>query len=149
MFNRWIEDRLVDVCDESGVGMIAFCPLYQGLLTNKYLDGIPDDSRASQAPGLIRPEELSDGVLDVVRSLDAIAQKRGQSLAQMAIAWILRLPEVTSVLCGASRPEQITENCQALQNREFSIEELAEIDRLTHSASLPSSLWAKDDEAVT
>ncbi len=149
MFNRWIEDRLVDVCDEMGVGMIAFCPLYQGLLTSKYLQGIPADSRAVQAPGLIRTEELADDVLEIVRALNAMAQKRGQSLAQMAIAWILRLSEVTSVLCGASRPEQITENCQALQNPDFSIEELAEIDRLTHSANLPSSLWARDDAAVS
>ena len=141
MFNRWIEDRLTDACGETGVGIIAFCPLFQGLLTNKYLNGVPKDSRAEHSPGLLRPDELIDGVLDVVKSLHELALARGQSLAQMAIAWILRLPEVTSVLCGASRPEQIVENCKSLQNREFSQEELKEIDRLTKSVRLPPSHW--------
>lgn len=145
LFNRWIEDRLVAACEQHGVGIIAFCPLYQGLLTNKYLSGVPSGSRADTAPGLIRPQELTHEVLNVVRSLDEIAQQRGQSLAQMAIAWILRLPEVTSVLCGASRPEQIKENCRALENLEFSDDEIARIDALTSSVSLPSSLWAKDE----
>ena len=145
MFNRWIESRLVGACKEHGVGMIAFCPLYQGLLTNKYLGEVPKDSRAASSPNLLRPAELSDAVLDVVRELNGIAEKRGQTLAQMAIAWILRLPQVTSVLAGASRPSQILENCKALDNREFSNEELAEIDRLTESVKLPPSLWAKED----
>jgi L-glyceraldehyde 3-phosphate reductase len=125
--------------------MIAFCPLYQGLLTNKYLSNIPSGSRADASPGTLRPEELTDEVLDIVRSLNSIAEKRGQSLAQMAIAWILRLPQVTSVLIGASRPQQIVENCRALENCEFSTDELKEIDALTQSAKLPQSLWAKDE----
>lgn len=146
LFNRWIEDRLNDACEELGVGMIAFCPLYQGLLTDKYLSEIPTGSRAANSPGTLRPAELTEEVLDVVRSLNSIAEKRGQSLAQMAIAWILRLPQVTSVLCGASRPEQILENCKALKNLDFSSEELAEIDRLTQLVKLPSSLWSKEND---
>ena len=132
---------MTGACSETGVGIIAFCPLYQGLLTDKYLKEIPKGSRAEHSPGLLRPDELIDDVLGVVKSLNEIALARGQSLAQMAIAWILRLPEVTSVLCGASRPEQIVENCKSLQNREFSKDELKEIDRLTKSVRLPPSHW--------
>lgn len=145
MFNRWIEDRLLGTCKELGLGMIAFCPLYQGLLTGKYLGDVPADSRAANSPGTLRPAELTEEVLAVVRALNSIAENRGQSLAQMAIAWVLRLPQVASVLCGASRPEQILENCKALENRDFSKDELAEIDRLTQSVKLPPSLWAKDE----
>lgn len=144
LFNRWIENRLVPACEQHGVGIIAFCPLYQGLLTDKYLTEIPEGSRAVHSPGTLRSEELTRDVLDVVGSLNSIAEKRGQSLAQMAIAWILRLSQVTSVLCGASRSEQILENCCALKNLEFSTEELAEIDRLTQSVKLPASLWSKE-----
>ena len=144
MFNRWIEQRLIATCKDLGVGVIAFCPLYQGLLTSKYLKEIPAGSRADVSPGTLRPDELTDEVLNIVRELDSMAQSRGQTLAQMAIAWILRLPSVTSVLCGASRPEQIIENCKSLENREFSADELKEIDRLTQSVKLPSSLWADD-----
>lgn len=146
LFNRWIENRLVAACQESGVGMIAFCPLYQGLLTNKYLIETPAGSRADRCPGLLRPAELSNDVLDVVRGLNAIAEKRGQSLAQMAIAWILRLPQITSVLCGASSPAQIIENAKALDHRDFSKDEQAEIDRLTQSVKLPPSHWARDED---
>ena len=145
MFNRWIEDRLLATCKATGVGMITFCPLYQGLLTNKYLGEVPSGSRADHSPEFLRPAELTDEVLDVVRRLNEIASDRGQSLAQMAISWILRLPEVTSVLCGASRPEQIKENCKALEKLDFAEDELAEIDRLTKSVKLPPSLWAGDD----
>lgn len=144
MFNRWIEQRLIATCKDLGVGVIAFCPLYQGLLTSKYLKEIPAGSRADVSPGTLRPDELTDEVLNIVRELNSMAQSRGQTLAQMAIAWILRLPSVTSVLCGASRPEQIIENCKSLENREFSADELKEIDRLTQSVKLPSSLWADD-----
>lgn len=148
MFNRWIEDRLVPACKTMGVGMIAFCPLYQGLLTNKYLNAdVPPGSRADHSPQFLRPAELTDEVLGVVKSLNQIAEARGQTLAQMAIAWILRLPQVTSVLCGASRPSQIVENCKSLENREFSKDELEEIDRLTNSVKLPESLWAADGKA--
>ena len=147
MFNRWIEDRLAPACKTLGVGMIAFCPLYQGLLTNKYLNEIPAGSRADHSPELLRPAELSDDVLDIVRDLNKIAEARGQTLAQMAIAWILRLPQITSVLCGASRPSQIIENCKSLENRDFSKEELQEIDRLTKLATLPESHWAGDGKS--
>ena len=128
------------------MGMIAFCPLYQGLLTDKYLSEIPDGSRAVNSPGTLRPEELRDEVLEVVSGLNTVALNRGQSLAQMALAWILRLPQITSVLCGASRPEQILENCAALENLHFSDEEIREIDDLTNTVELPASLWAKEND---
>ena len=144
MFNRWIEDRLISACEDMGLGLIAFCPLYQGLLTNKYLNHIPEGSRADRSPGTLRPEELTEDVLGIVRSLNSIAEARGQTLAQMAIAWLLRLPHVTSVLCGASRARQIKENCKALEKRAFSAEEIAEIDRLTKSVKLPPSLWSTE-----
>lgn len=146
LFNRWIEDRLTGACEEKGVGMIAFCPLYQGLLTDKYLSEIPKGSRAANSPSTLRPDELSIEVLEVVSSLNTLALNRGQTLAQMAVAWILRLPQITSVLCGASRPEQILENCAALENLHFSDEEIEELDRLTKEIELPASLWAKEND---
>jgi L-glyceraldehyde 3-phosphate reductase len=145
MFNRWIEDQLLTTCEEKGLGMIAFCPLYQGLLTTKYLQQIPEGSRAETCPQFLRPDDLSEEILKIVRQLNDIAAARDQTLAQMAIAWILRLPQATSVLCGASRPEQIRENCQAVRNSEFSESELRQIDDLTLNLKMPSSLWAKDD----
>ena len=146
MFNRWIEKSLIDVCEQAGTGIIAFCPLYQGLLTNKYLGEIPTESRAATSPQLLREAELGSKVLKVVGKLNEIAETRGQTLAQMAIAWILRLPQVTSVLCGASRVEQIKENCQALQNKEFTEDELRQIARLLNQVHtfLPPSLWDRD-----
>ena len=144
MFNRWIENRLLPSCQAAGMGIIAFCPLYQGLLTNKYLEQIPQDSRANYASQFLRPEDLSETTLTVVRGLADIADNRSQTLAQMAIAWILRLKEVTSVLCGASRPEQIIENCNALQNNTFSSEEITNIDSLLNQLELPDSLWARE-----
>ena len=144
MLNRWIEDRLANVCDDLGMGMIAFCPLYQGLLTDKYLQEVPKGSRADHSPHCLRPDDLNEETLDRVRKLDAIAKSRGQTLPQMAIAWILRLPQITSVLCGASRPEQLVENCKALENLEFSDEELNQIDGALAPIKLPRSLWAKD-----
>jgi L-glyceraldehyde 3-phosphate reductase len=144
MFNRWVEHRLINVCEELGVGMIAFCPLYQGLLTNKYLDQIPAGSRADHSPDCLRPDELTDEVIEVVRQLNALAAERGQSLAQMAIAWILRKSEITSVLCGASRPEQIVENCQSLKRLDFSREELSAIEELLAKSNVPQSLWPDD-----
>ena len=127
------------------MGIIAFCPLYQGLLTNKYLAQVPEDSRANYASQFLRPEDLSESTLQVVRALADIAANRSQTLAQMAIAWILRLEEVTSVLCGASRPEQIVENCQALQTTDFSADEISSIDALLGQVELPSSLWAREN----
>ena len=145
LFNRWIERSLTGVCKNSGMGMIAFCPLYQGLLTGKYLQEVPTGSRADVAPQFLRETELSPDNLKVIAKLNEIAKSRGQTLAQMAISWILRLPEVTSVLCGASRPEQIVENCKAIQNTEFDTDQLRQIVGLVSSADLPPSLWPRDE----
>jgi L-glyceraldehyde 3-phosphate reductase len=135
LLNRWIENDLLPHTDKHGCGVIAFCPLAQGLLTSKYLNGIPPDSRAAlwwDERG--RQNRVTEQVLDKVRSLSAIAQARGQSLAQMALAWILRDPRVTSALIGASKVSQIEENVQALSNLNFSKEELEKIDKLTGPA---------------
>jgi L-glyceraldehyde 3-phosphate reductase len=128
MFNRWIEPDLLPIVERFGMGVIAFCPLAQGLLTSKYLKGIPKDSRASTEKGFLRPEHITEAAVAKVKKLNDLAQKRGQSLAQMALAWTLRSPAVTTALIGASRPEQITENVAALNNPSFAKEELAEID---------------------
>ena len=146
MFNRWVEKRLTSLCQEIGAGIIAFCPLYQGLLTDKYLDGIPKQSRANMAPEFLRSEDMLPGTINVVRELNELAKSRGQTLAQMAIAWILRLPEITSVVCGASRSKQIVDNCAAMKNKEFSRDELSKIDQLVTQAELPSSLWYRETE---
>ena len=141
MLNRTIEGGLIETCEELGIGMIAFCPLFQGLLTNKYLDEIPTELHTKRRAGLLRPDEVSPEVLEVIRALNELAKSRNQTLAQMAIAWILRNPQVTSVLCGASRPEQITDNCAALRNLAFSPEVLAYIDSLLSRLRLPPSIW--------
>lgn len=127
MFNRWIENGLTDVLDEEGIGCIPFSPLAQGLLSNKYLHGIPEDSRAASASPFLSPERVEQ-TIDKVRALNVIAQKRGQTLAQMAVAWILRLPTVTSVLIGASRVSQIEDIVAALNHLDFSAEELQAIE---------------------
>ena len=145
LFNRWVERSLISVCQKTGMGMIAFCPLYQGLLTDKYLQEVPKGSRAEVAPQFLRAGDLDKGVLKVVSELNDIAQTRGQTLAQMAISWILRLPQFTSVVCGASSPEQIVENCKAIQNKEFSPEQLRQIVRLVSRVELPPSLWPRDE----
>jgi L-glyceraldehyde 3-phosphate reductase len=128
LFNRWIEDRLLDVLDEEGVGCIAFSPLAQGLLTDRYLNGVPEGSRASKGTSLER-SMLSEKNLSHVRALNAIAQERGQKLSQLALAWALRDPRVTSVLIGASNVRQLDENLDALNTPSFSAEELARIDK--------------------
>ena len=128
MFNRWIEDRLLDVLEAEGVGCIAFSVLAQGLLTDRYLNGIPPGSRASLG-GSLTHEMLNEENLDRIRALNDIAHGRGQSLAQMAIAWALRDPRVTSVLIGASSVGQLDQNVAALDNLEFTPDELATIDR--------------------
>jgi L-glyceraldehyde 3-phosphate reductase len=128
MFNRWIEERLLDVLGEAGVGCIAFSPLAQGLLTDRYLNGVPDGSRASEASSL-STDMLSNENLEHVRALNDIAKGRGQSLAQMAIAWALRDPRVTSVVGGASSVAQLEENLGALDNLDFSADELATINK--------------------
>ena len=142
MFNRWIEKSLLALTDELGFGVIAFCPLYQGLLTNKYLNGIPEASRAATTDGLLRNEELADGVLNVIRELNSIAGDRGQSLAQMALSWVLRDGRVTSALAGASSPQQVAENAAAVSKTAFADDELAAIDALLSQVTLPPSLWA-------
>ncbi|KQU66046.1 MULTISPECIES: L-glyceraldehyde 3-phosphate reductase [unclassified Rhizobacter] len=148
LLNRWIEGELLATLDSEGAGCIAFSALAQGLLTDKYLNGIPADARINKpGGGSMKAEHLSDANLERVRGLRAIAQKRGQSLAQMALAWVLRDPRVTTALIGASRPEQLRENVAALARLDFSAQELAEIDRHAQDGGL--DLWAHSsrDEA--
>ncbi len=133
MFERWIEKDLLSVCADEGIGIMAFMPLAQGLLTDKYLKGVPADSRAASASPFLKTEQITDAVLDKVRALNAIASGRGQSLAQMAISWTLRDQRVTSALIGASRPEQIAENVKAASKLVFSKDELAEIEKVLAS----------------
>ena len=128
MFNRWIEAEQLDVLAAEGAGCIPFSPLAQGLLTSRYLDGVPAGSRASQGKSL-SDDQLSEENLANVRALNEIAQRRGQSLAQMAILWVLRDPRVSSALIGASSPDQLEDSVGALDGSPFSDEELAEIDR--------------------
>ncbi len=128
MFNRWIEDGLLDVLSEEKMGCIVFSPLAQGLLTDKYLEGIPEDSRAANPHGFLKPEHVTEDKLHRIRSLNEMAQARGQTLAQMALSWNLRHPGMTSVLVGASRVSQVEDNVGALQNLSFSEQELAKIE---------------------
>ncbi|MGA4637979.1 L-glyceraldehyde 3-phosphate reductase [Pseudomonas solani] len=142
LLNRWVEKDLLATTEELGAGVIAFTPLAQGLLTGKYLGGVPEDARVNRPGGAsLRPEHLSEANIARVRALNEIAQRRGQSLAQLALAWTLRDARVTSALIGASRPEQIVENVAALENLAFSAEELAEIDR--HAVEGGINLWEK------
>jgi len=133
MFERWVEDGLLDVLGQRGVGCIAFSPLAQGLLTDRYLQGIPADSRAAKPHGFLKREQVTPEKLDKIRKLHPLAQRRGQSLAQMALAWVLRDPRVTSVLVGASSVAQLDQNLVCLENRSFSREELLEIDQILGS----------------
>ncbi|MBK8192375.1 MAG: L-glyceraldehyde 3-phosphate reductase [Lewinellaceae bacterium] len=128
MFERWIEGGLLDVLGQEGVGCIPFSPLAQGLLTNKYLKGIPDDSRAAKAHGFLKETDITEARLNQIRQLNQIAEQRGQTLAQMALAWVLRDERITSVLVGASRPEQLADSLQFLRRLEFSDAELSQID---------------------
>lgn len=130
MFNRWIEPDLLDVLLDDGIGCICFSPLAQGLLTTKYLDGIPADSRAANPNGFLRPEHVTGEKLDKVRALNEIARRRGQTLAQMALAWVLRHEQVTSALVGASRISQIEDNVAALRNLDWDEDDLDAIDAL-------------------
>jgi len=142
LLNRWVEKDLLAVTDELGAGVIAFTPLAQGLLTGKYLDGVPKDARVNKpGGGSLLPSHLSEANLAHVRALDEIARARGQSLAQLALAWTLRDARVTSALIGASRPEQIVENVAAVDNLVFTAEELALIDR--HAVEGGINLWEK------
>jgi L-glyceraldehyde 3-phosphate reductase len=144
MLNRWVEQELLSFCTEEGLGVIAFCPLFQGLLSNKYLNGIPVSSRFNQPLSPLRKNEVNEQNLRVVRELNDLALSRGQTLAQLALAWVLRRENVTSALMGASTTEQIKENLEAVKNIEFTNEELAKIDRIVAKINLPKSLWATD-----
>jgi L-glyceraldehyde 3-phosphate reductase len=130
MFVRTPEQGLLDTLERLGVGCIPFSPLAQGLLTDKYLRDIPPDSRAAKPTGFLRREEITPQVQRQIRQLHQMAVERGQSLAEMALAWILRDRRITSVLIGASRPEQIQQNLNALKNIRFDSEELTKIDRI-------------------
>ncbi len=130
MFNRWVEPELLNVLHSEGIGCIVFSPLAQGMLTNRYLKGIPSDSRASKPHGFLKKENITEDKLAKVRKLNDLAAERGQSLAQMAIAWVLRQPSVTSALIGASRVSQLEENVDAVKNLSFSADELRTIDAI-------------------
>jgi L-glyceraldehyde 3-phosphate reductase len=139
LINRWIEPDLLDALEEVGAGCITFSPLAQGMLTDKYLNGIPQGSRATQNSSL-SPDLLTDQALGKIRALNEIAKRRGQSLAQMALAWTLRDPRVTSTLIGASSVGQLEDSLGALGNLDFSVDELAEIDRYATESDI--NLWA-------
>jgi L-glyceraldehyde 3-phosphate reductase len=143
MLNRWIEPELLDVVGELGVGCICFSPLAQGMLTDKYLNGIPEGSRATRDYSLSK-DLLTDEALDKIRALNDLAAGRGQTLAQLALAWTLRDPRVTSTLIGASRVAQLEENVGALDRLDFADDELAEIDRYATDSGL--NLWASSSE---
>jgi L-glyceraldehyde 3-phosphate reductase len=130
MFNRWIEPELLDAAADEGVGLMIFSPLAQGMLTDRYLDGIPKDSRAAKPGTFLREDRITPEYLDTARGLSAIAQERGQTLAQMALAWVLRHEAATSVLIGASSVAQIDENVALVDNLAFSADELAAIETL-------------------
>ncbi len=128
MFERWVENGLLDLLGEKGVGCIPFSPLAQGLLTDKYLKGIPEDSRAAKSHGFLKKEHITESTLDKIRTLNDLAQNRGQSLAQMALSWLLKDERITSVLIGASRVSQLEDSLQCLQNLKFSESELTHIE---------------------
>jgi L-glyceraldehyde 3-phosphate reductase len=144
LLNRWIEPELLDVLGEEGIGCIVFSPLGQGMLTEKYLDGIPEDSRAAEDK-FLKQDFLTEENLARVRALADIAKGRGQSLAQLAIAWTLRDERITSALIGASSVEQLEQNVAALERLELSEDELAEIDR--HAVDSGINLWAESSDA--
>ena len=130
MFVREPEHGLFDTLLKEGIGSIVFSPLAQGMLTNRYLSGIPADSRAGHDPRFLKPEHLTNSKLAAIRALNTLAQQRGQSLAQMALAWVLRQPAVTTALIGASKPEQVADNVAVVRNLKFTAEELAQIDKI-------------------
>lgn len=130
IFDRWVEPELLDVLKDEGVGCIAFSPLAQGLLTNRYLEGLPADSRAVKSGVFLKPEQITEGRREQIRALNEIAQARGQTLAQMALAWVLRQPVMTSVIIGASRPQQIEDCVGALNRLDFTHAELEAIRKI-------------------
>jgi L-glyceraldehyde 3-phosphate reductase len=141
LLNRWIEPDLLDVLGELGIGCIVFSPLAQGMLTDRYLAGIPEGSRAATSGSALSPDLLTDDAMAKIRALDEIAGRRGQSLAQMAIAWVLRDDRVTSALIGASSVGQLEDSLGALERLDFTDDELAEIDR--HATDAGLNLWAR------
>lgn len=145
MINRWVENGLLDTLAEEGVGCITFSPLAQGMLSDRYLDKIPEGSRASREGSSLRKTMLTNENLKNIRQLNEIAKRRGQTLAQMALAWNLHHPQVTSVLVGASSAEQIEQNVGALKNLSFSPDELKEIDTYAHDGNI--NLWASSSNA--
>ena len=145
LLNRWIEEGLLATLKDEGIGCIVFSPLAQGLLSGKYLGGIPVDSRKARGAPSFRDNYLTEANLEKIRHLAKIAERRGQSLAQMALAWVLRHPQVSSALIGASKIGQLEENIAALANLDFSPEELAEIDLWASEASL--NIWAASSQA--
>ena len=146
LFNRWVErDGLLDTLEDEGIGSIAFTPLAQGILTGKYLGGIPEDSRAALGKSL-DPGKISGAVVERLNRLNDIAAERGQSLAQMALAWVLRGGRVTSALIGASRPDQIEECAGAVANLGFTAAELSAIEEVAQDENL--NLWARSSEEV-
>lgn len=130
MFNRWVEDGLLQTLKEEGIGCISFSPLAQGLLTNKYINGIPEGSRATKSHGFLKPDQITDDKIDKVKKLNELAQSRGQTLAQMALAWVLRHETMTSVLIGASKVSQIEEAVSMLSKLDFSNDELEKIEEI-------------------
>jgi L-glyceraldehyde 3-phosphate reductase len=143
LLNRWIEGELLDTLGDLGIGCICFSPLAQGVLTDRYLAGVPEGSRASR-PGSLSPDQLSDETMAKVRALNEIAQDRGQTLAQLALAWTLRDPRMTSTLVGASSLEQLEENLGSLQNPDFDAAELEEIERYATESGI--NIWSASSE---
>lgn len=133
MFDRWVEDGLLDQIEKDGIGSIVFSPLAQGLLTNKYIKGIPENSRAAKSHGFLQKEQITDKAIDKVKALNQMAERRGQSLAQMAIAWLLKDERVSSVLIGASSVAQLDQNIDSVNNLHFEIFELKEIEEILKS----------------
>lgn len=133
MFERWVEDGLLDTLEKNGVGCIPFSPLAQGMLTNKYLHGIPENSRAAKPHGFLQKEALTESRLRQINDLNALAVNRGQSLAQMALSWLLKDPRITSVLVGASSSEQLLDSLKCLDNLQFDQEELTKIEQILHT----------------
>lgn len=130
LFERWVEDGLLDVLEENGVGCIPFSPLAQGMLTNKYLHGIPADSRAAKSHGFLKKDALTPERIDQIQALNQIAEQRGQSLAQMALSWLLKDPRITSVLVGASSSKQLLDSLKCLENTSFDQQSLTDIEQV-------------------
>lgn len=134
MFDRWVEDGLLDVLEKEGIGCICFSPLAQGLLTDKYIKGVPKDSRAAKSHGFLKPEQITEQILKKVTALNTIAGQRGQTLAQMALAWVLKDKRVTSVLVGASKVKQLEQNIATMDNLAFTNEDLTNIEGILKSS---------------